>query len=142
LSTGRLAEIVLRAVGGRRGSDTHPATQTFQALRIAVNDELSVLERALAGAVEVLGPGGRLVVIAFHSLEDRIVKQFMAREAASCVCPPEQPVCTCSHRPRLRLIVRGVKPDAGEIRRNSRSRSAVLRVAERLAERDPGLEAR
>ena len=132
-TTGQLARIVERAVGGRKGSDTHPATRTFQALRIAVNDELSVLERTLAGAVEMLKPGGRLAIISFHSLEDRIVKQFIQREVTTCICPPEQPVCTCSHQPRLRALTRAVKPGPEEIKRNPRSRSAVLRVAERLA---------
>lgn len=136
-TTGQLAGIVEDALGGRRGAPTHPATQTFQALRIAVNDEFGVLERALAGAMNVLAPGGRLAVIAFHSLEDRIVKQFMAGEARTCICPPEQPVCTCDHRARLRLVVRGQKPGLDEVKRNSRSRSAVLRVAERLPD-DPG----
>ncbi len=132
-TTGQLARIVERAVGGRKGSDTHPATRTFQALRIAVNDELSVLERALAGAVELLTPGGRLAIISFHSLEDRIVKQFIQREATTCICPPEQPVCTCDHQPRLRALTRAVKPSPEEVKRNPRSRSAVLRVAERLS---------
>jgi 16S rRNA (cytosine1402-N4)-methyltransferase len=131
-SAAHLAAVVERAVGGRRGSDTHPATRTFQALRIAVNDELSVLERALGDAVDLLAPGGRLAVIAFHSLEDRIVKQFVQRESATCICPPEQPVCTCGHVPRLRALSRAVKPSADEIARNPRSRSAVLRVAERI----------
>ena len=129
----RLASVVARSVGGRRGGDTHPATRTFQALRIAVNDELAVLELALRDAVDLLAPGGRLVVIAFHSLEDRIVKQFFQRESATCICPPEQPVCTCGQVPRLKAITRAVKPGADEIARNARSRSAVLRVAERLA---------
>jgi 16S rRNA (cytosine1402-N4)-methyltransferase len=132
-STSQLATVIERAVGGRRGSETHPATRTFQALRIAVNDELSVLERALDSAVDVLAPGGRLVVISFHSLEDRIVKRFIQRESATCICPPEQPVCTCNHVPRLRSLTRGVKPGRDEVARNPRSRSAVLRAAERLA---------
>jgi 16S rRNA (cytosine1402-N4)-methyltransferase len=131
-TTGRLAAIVERAVGGRRGSDTHPATRTFQALRIAVNDELAILDRALVDAVELLRPGGRLVVIAFHSLEDRIVKQFMKRESATCICPPEQPICTCRHEASLRTIGRAQRPSSAEVGRNPRSRSAVLRVAERL----------
>jgi 16S rRNA (cytosine1402-N4)-methyltransferase len=134
-TTGRLAAIVERAVGGRRGSDTHPATRTFQALRIAVNDELTVLDRALGDALDVLAPGGRLAVIAFHSLEDRIVKQFIQRESASCICPPEQPICTCDHVPSLRSIWRAKRPSPDEIHRNPRSRSAVLRVAERLEDR-------
>ena len=133
LGTARLAEIVAAACGGRRGRDTHPATRTFQALRIAVNDELAVLDRALTGALEVLAPGGRLAVIAFHSLEDRIVKQFIAFQSASCVCPPGTPVCACGHRPRLAKITRkAVKPSPGEQAANPRSRSAVLRVAECL----------
>jgi 16S rRNA (cytosine1402-N4)-methyltransferase len=132
-TTARLAEIVAAACGGRRGRDTHPATRTFQALRIAVNDELAVLERALDGALSVLAPGGRLAVIAFHSLEDRIVKQFIARESAQCLCPPGTPICICGHRPRLAKITRKpVMPDATEQAENPRSRSAVMRVAERL----------
>ena len=136
-TTARLAEIVDRAVGGRWGRDTHPATRTFQALRIATNDELAVLERALAGAVSVLAPGGRLVVIAFHSLEDRIVKRFIERASAACICPPETPVCVCGHRPRLaRVTRRAVRATAEEVAANPRSRSAVLRAAVRLADAD------
>ena len=132
-STARLAETVSAALGGRRGQAIHPATRTFQALRIATNDELAVLERALAGAVDVLTPGGRLVTIAFHSLEDRIVKRFVERESAECVCPPEVPVCVCDQRPRLaRLTRRAVRASPAEIEGNPRSRSAVLRAAERL----------
>ena len=133
-TTTRLAEIVASALGGRRGRDIHPATRTFQALRIATNEELTALESALAGALDVLAPGGRLVVIAFHSLEDRIVKRFIERESVGCVCPPEIPVCVCDHRPRLQRITRrAVRPDADEMEANPRARSAVLRVAERLA---------
>jgi 16S rRNA (cytosine1402-N4)-methyltransferase len=133
-STLHLAEIVSRAVGGRRGADTHPATRTFQALRIATNRELAVLPVALEGAVTSLKPGGRLVVIAFHSLEDRIVKEFIRREATTCICPPEQPICTCNHQPRLRKITgRAIRPGREEVTANPRSRSAVLRVAERRA---------
>jgi 16S rRNA (cytosine1402-N4)-methyltransferase len=131
-TTSQLAEIVSTAVGGRRGSDTHPATRTFQALRIATNGELAVLEQALAGAVSSLAPGGRLAVISFHSLEDRLVKQFIRHEAATCICPPEQPVCTCDHRPRLRSLGKAIKPGPDEISRNPRGRSAILRIAERL----------
>ncbi len=137
LTTTRLAAVVEAAAGGRRGRETHPATRTFQALRIAVNDELAALERGLAGALEVLAPGGRLAVISFHSLEDRIVKRFIAHESAQCVCPPGLPVCTCGHRPRLRKVTgRAVKAGAAEIAANPRARSAVLRAAERLPE-DP-----
>ncbi|MCC2628003.1 MAG: S-adenosyl-methyltransferase MraW [Thermomicrobiales bacterium] len=137
-TTSRLAEIVAAALGGRRGRDIHPATRTFQALRIATNEELAVLEAALAGALDVLAPGGRLAVIAFHSLEDRIVKRFIERESAGCICPPEAPICVCGHRPRLQKITRrAVRPDAAEMDANPRARSAVLRAAERLPD-DPG----
>jgi 16S rRNA (cytosine1402-N4)-methyltransferase len=139
-TTARLAALVSDALGGRRrvssGRDTHPATRTFQALRIAVNDELAALESALAAAVDALVPGGCLVVIAFHSLEDRIVKRFIAREAATCVCPPGLPVCVCGHRPRLRKLTGAVKPGPAEVAANPRARSAVLRAAERLPD-DP-----
>jgi 16S rRNA (cytosine1402-N4)-methyltransferase len=112
----------------------HPATRVFQALRIAVNRELEMVEEGLKAAVSVLRPGGRLVVIAFHSLEDRIVKQFMRRLSQDCVCPPQQPVCTCQAKATLRLVARkAVKASAAEIEANPRSRSARLRVAERLA---------
>jgi 16S rRNA (cytosine1402-N4)-methyltransferase len=132
-TTTRLAEIVSRAVGGRRGRDTHPATRTFQALRIATNAELASLDAALNGALDVLAPGGRLAVIAFHSLEDRMVKRFIERESTSCLCPSEVPVCVCGHTPRLRKVTRrAVRPDAEEMATNPRARSAVLRVAERL----------
>lgn len=132
-TTDRLAEVVARAAGGRRGSDTHPATRTFQALRIAQNRELESLVAGLRAAVDVLAPGGRLVTIAFHSLEDRIVKQFIAAEAARCVCPPELPICVCDQTPRLAKITgRAVKPGSDEIAANPRARSAVLRAAERL----------
>jgi len=131
-TTTQLAELVERVVGGRR-QRIHPATRVFQALRIAVNRELEVLEPALEQAVELLRTGGRLVVIAFHSLEDRIVKQFLRREAAHCICPPGTPVCVCGHVPRLRVLTpRAVRPAAEEVARNPRSRSARLRAAERV----------
>jgi 16S rRNA (cytosine1402-N4)-methyltransferase len=127
-----LAGVVQQAV--RRSSGrVHPATKTFQALRIAVNDELDQLQRGLDQAVDLLKPGGRLAVIAFHSLEDRIVKRTLHLESRDCICPPEQPVCTCDHVARLRLITkRPLRPDEDEIRSNPRARSARLRVAERL----------
>jgi len=133
-TTAQLAGIVARAAGGPRGK-IHPATRTFQAMRIATNDELATLERTLDAAVHALAPAGRLAVISFHSLEDRIVKQFIARKSATCVCPPEQPVCTCQTFPSLRSAGKPVKPSHEEIERNPRSRSAIMRVAERLAER-------
>ncbi len=131
-TTGELAAIVETALGGRRGSPTHPATKTFQAIRIAVNDELRALADTLPDAVDALGEGGRLAVIAFHSLEDRIVKQYFRRESSACLCPPEQPVCTCGHVPSIRTVGKAIKPSTAEIGRNPRSRSAVLRVAEKL----------
>lgn len=131
-TTAQLALIIESAVGGRRGSPTHPATRTFQALRIAVNEELDALARVLPDAVQALAPGGRLVVISFHSLEDRIVKQFLRRESAECICPPEQPVCTCRHRATLAMLGGTIKPSRAELERNPRSRSAIMRVAARL----------
>lgn len=131
-TTRQLAEIVARATtSGRPGM--HPATRTFQALRIAVNRELEHIEQVLPQAVAALRPGGRLAVIAFHSLEDRLVKQFMRRESRDCLCPPKQPVCTCGHRATLRIVKPfPIKPTAEEVARNPRARSARLRVAERL----------
>ena len=132
-TTAALAEVVLRAVPGGRRQKIHPATRTFQALRIAVNDELGELERTLPQAIGLLRPGGRLAVISFHSLEDRIVKQFMRREASDCICPPEQPICTCGHQAALRLITRKpIEASEEEVARNPRARSARLRVAERI----------
>ncbi len=134
-STLHLARAIERVIGRR--SKLHPATKTFQALRIAVNRELENLEAALKQAIELLGFEGRLVVISYHSLEDRIVKQFMHREAKGCICPPGTPVCVCGHKPRLKLIKRGViTPSPLEIQRNPRSRSAKLRVAEHVIAQD------
>ena len=132
-STAELANLVARTIGRRPGSAINPATRTFQALRIAVNDELANLERGLEAAVRLLKPGGRLAVVSYHSLEDRIVKSYLFREATGCICPPGMPVCTCEHSPRLGLINRRViKPSTEEVRSNPRSRSAKLRVTERL----------
>jgi 16S rRNA (cytosine1402-N4)-methyltransferase len=132
LTTLELADIVERAIGRRRGR-IHPATKTFQALRIAVNQELANLETGLEKAIQNLSPGGRLAVISFHSLEDRIVKHTLRRESQDCICPPEQPVCTCQHEARLKLISRrSIRAEADEIEVNPRARSASLRVAERI----------
>jgi 16S rRNA (cytosine1402-N4)-methyltransferase len=131
-TTLELAELVERAVGRRRGR-IHPATKTFQALRIAVNHELDNLEIGLEKAIHNLAPGGRLAVISFHSLEDRIVKHTLRRESQDCICPPEQPVCTCEHEARLKLVSRrSIRADEDEIEANPRARSASLRVAERI----------
>ena len=126
-----LADLV-EATVGRRGR-IHPATRTFQALRIAVNRELDALASVLPQAVGLLAAEGRLAVITFHSLEDRLVKDFMRREARDCICPPDMPVCSCDHRATLRIVTRKpVRPSPGEVKRNPRSRSAKLRVAARL----------
>ena len=131
-TTTQLANIVSR-VSPDKHSRIHPATRTFQALRIAVNDELASLTSALEQARDILGAGGRLVVISFHSLEDRIVKQFMQRESRDCICPPEQPTCTCGHVATMRILTkRPVGPSEEEQARNPRSRSARLRAAERI----------
>jgi 16S rRNA (cytosine1402-N4)-methyltransferase len=139
-TTLELAKIIEQAVGGRKGK-LHPATKTFQALRIAVNQELKHLESALGQAVKLLGFGGRLVVISYHSLEDRIVKQFMNRESKDCICPPGIPTCVCGHSASLRLVNRRViTPSSEEVASNPRSRSAKLRAAERLVFPDSGSE--
>jgi len=132
-TTQDLVEIVVSVLGpGRRGR-VHPATRTFQALRIAVNDELGELERFLEPAARSLRPGGRLAVIAFHSLEDRIVKHTLRRLEGRCTCPPDVPVCRCGAEPLVRpLTRRPIRPEPGEIEANPRSRSARLRAAERI----------
>ncbi len=137
-TTLQLAGLIEKTVGHGRGR-IHPATRTFQALRIMVNRELENLEAALKQAVDLLGFEGRLVVISYHSLEDRIVKRFMQREAKDCICPPGMPACVCGHEARLRLVVRKViAPSEAEVQLNPRSRSAKLRVAERIAKRGCG----
>jgi 16S rRNA (cytosine1402-N4)-methyltransferase len=132
LTTGQLARVVAQAVGGRRGG-RHPATRTFQALRIAVNQELEQVAAGLAAAGDLLKSGGRLAVIGYHSLEDRQVKEWIDRETATCVCPPDFPVCVCEQEPRFRAVRRRiVRPSRQEILDNPRSRSARLRIAERI----------
>jgi len=131
-----LAALVERVLppNPRQPRRTHPATRVFQALRIAVNEELDALQEGLTAALDLLRPGGRLVVLSYHSLEDRIVKRFLAAERRGCVCPPEIPVCVCGRNPRLRLLTRpSLTPTAEEIAANPRARSARLRAAERLA---------
>lgn len=132
-----LVECVLSAYGRkqyRERSRQHPATRTFQAFRIAVNRELEILERALPGLVSLLVPGGRIAIISFHSLEDRIVKHFFRSEARGCICPPELPACRCNHTSTLRLVNKHpILPSSTEQKNNPRSRSAKLRVAEKLS---------
>lgn len=145
-TTAQLAEVVSRSLrhqrkrisgksrnhAGHRDS-SHPATRTFQAIRIAVNNELSSLEKFLADATSILAPGARLVVITFHSLEDRVVKQFLRQSAAECVCPPRMPVCTCHHKRELLIITRKpIVADEKEVLANIRSRSAKLRAGQKL----------
>jgi 16S rRNA (cytosine1402-N4)-methyltransferase len=134
--TADLVEAVKSAIPAlRRFGDGHPAKRVFQALRIAVNDELDSLERALPAALAMLRPGGRLAVISFHSLEDRIVKRFLASEARGCVCPPELPVCACGKQPTLRLLTRkAVRPAPEETAENPRAAAARLRAAIRTSE--------
>jgi 16S rRNA (cytosine1402-N4)-methyltransferase len=127
-----LARLAAAGVPGHPGG-IHPATKTFQALRIAVNDELTHLAEALPQALNLLAPGGRLAVISFHSLEDRIVKRAFQGQARDCICPPEVPVCTCGHRARVRLITQHpLVASQTEQEQNPRARSAKLRVVERL----------
>jgi 16S rRNA (cytosine1402-N4)-methyltransferase len=131
-TTTGLAQVIEKAIGHSR-ERIHPATRTFQALRIAVNDELQAVSQILPAAIECLLPGGRLAIIAFHSLEDRLVKQYFHQESRDCICPPEQPVCTCGHRASIREINRHPAiPTEGEIASNPRARSARLRVVEKL----------
>ena len=135
-TTLQLVRAIEQAVGRRRGR-LHPATRTFQALRIAVNHELEHLEAALKQAISLLGFEGRLVVISYHSLEDRIVKQLMQQESKDCICPPGTPTCVCGHKASLRLInKRVITPSPAEVQLNPRSRSAKLRAAERIITRD------
>jgi 16S rRNA (cytosine1402-N4)-methyltransferase len=131
-TTRELAEVIEKVIG-KQPSRIHPATRTFQALRIAVNNELESLEAFLPTALESLNPGGRLAVIAFHSLEDRIVKNFFRRESKDCICPPELPQCVCEHKAQLKEITRRpIRPEEKEIEFNPRSRSAKLRVGEKI----------
>ncbi len=129
--TGELVDTIKASIPApARFGEGHPAKRVFQALRIEVNDELGAVQRALPAALEMLRPGGRLAVISFHSLEDRIVKQFLRNEEHGCTCPPEFPVCNCGASPSLRATPRrAIRPSSAEIARNPRSQSARLRVA-------------
>ncbi len=133
LSTRDLAGLVEAMVPPHKRGRRHPATRIFQALRIMVNGELEALEKVLAAGLEILNPGARMVVISYHSLEDRLVKRFFRRAARGCVCPPKLPVCTCGRKPSVRILTgRGRRPDEAEITANPRSRSAVMRAVEAL----------
>jgi 16S rRNA (cytosine1402-N4)-methyltransferase len=129
--TSELVDVIRSAIPApRRFGDGHPAKRVFQALRIVVNEELDSLEGALPAALSMLRPGGRVAVVSFHSLEDRIVKRFFAAQARGCVCPPELPVCVCGKEPTLRLVTRkAVRPSPAETAENPRAASARLRVA-------------
>ncbi|MGB9885532.1 MAG: 16S rRNA (cytosine(1402)-N(4))-methyltransferase RsmH [Moorellales bacterium] len=133
-TTTQLAAVVKEAIpASARRHGPHPARRTFQALRIAVNQELESLERGLAQALEILRPGGRLVVISFHSLEDRTVKTFFRNQSQGCTCPPSLPACVCGRRPVLKVLTRSaIRPTPEEVARNPRARSARLRAAEKL----------
>ncbi len=131
LTTTKLAEAVRSAIGGTHGK-IDPATRTFQAIRIAVNDELRTVEEAIPSLIELLNQEGRLAIISFHSLEDRLVKQAFRRESTDCICPPEQPICTCGHTASIKILTpRPISPSEKEIGENPRARSAKLRVAEK-----------
>jgi len=133
-TTKQLVEIIARSVPGayRNGKKIHFATRTFQALRIAANNELASLESALRQATDLLMPGGRVIVISYHSLEDRIVKHFFRNQAKNCVCAPEIPICRCGHQPEMKIVEKkAILPSQEEIKTNPRSRSAKLRVAEK-----------
>jgi len=137
IKTSMLVGIILRILNIKEESlkrfRTHPATQVFQALRIAVNDELGNLQKVLPQAYNILSPGGRLAVISFHSLEDRIVKHYFKDLSKGCICPPETPVCRCENKPKVKLITkRAIKPSKVELSKNRRSRSAILRVIEKI----------
>ena len=133
-TTGELVSIIKAAIPkGARRDGPHPARRTFQALRIAVNDELEPLAKALEELVSLLAPGGRLAVITFHSLEDRIVKQTFKRLQNPCTCPPKAPVCTCGKLPVAQVVTRKpILPSPAEVEQNPRSRSAKLRVVQKL----------
>jgi len=132
--TGDLVEVIKAAIPApARFGEGHPAKRVFQALRIEVNDELGAIERALPAALEMLHPGGRLAVISFHSLEDRIVKQFLRKQEQGCTCPPDFPICICGSEPTMRATPRrAVRPSAAEVARNPRAQSARLRVGTKV----------
>lgn len=136
--TGELVDIICKAVpkAVRQAANGHPAKRIFQAIRIEVNDELGILENAFKTAVHHLKPGGRIAIITFHSLEDRIAKNTLKKMARGCICPPELPVCVCHHKPEIRLLGKPKQATSEELAHNSRSKSAKLRIAEKLPTAD------
>ena len=137
-TTGELVDIICKAVpkAVRQAAGGHPAKRIFQAVRIEVNNELGILEQAFRTAVKHLKPGGRIAIITFHSLEDRIAKQTLKEMTRGCICPPELPVCMCHHQPELKLLGKPIQASSAELDNNSRSRSAKLRIAEKLVMSD------
>jgi len=135
-TTGELVELIKNAIpAAARRTGPHPARRTFQALRIEVNHELDVLQQGLESAIRWLRPGGRIAVISYHSLEERVAKRLFSELSQGCTCPPDLPICRCEHKPVLRIVTkRPVAPTAAEIEGNPRARSAKLRVAEKLEE--------
>lgn len=133
-TTGELVDIIKRAVPAavRNAKGGHPAKRIFQAVRIEVNNELGILEDSFRTAVKHLRPGGRIGIITFHSLEDRIAKNVLKEMSSRCICPPSLPVCMCNHKPEVKLLVKGAVASHDELERNSRAKSAKLRIAEKL----------
>lgn len=132
-TTGQLVEIIKKAIpAAARREGPHPAKRTFQAIRIEVNNELGILKDSFTAAVDRLIPGGRLCIITFHSLEDRIAKQTLQLMGKGCICPPQLPVCVCNHKPKIKVIGKPIVASMAELGNNPRSRSAKLRVAQRL----------
>ena len=133
-TTGQLVDIIKKAVPAavRNAKGGHPAKRIFQAVRIEVNDELNILEKTFRSAIAHLKPGGRIASITFHSLEDRIAKNVLKEMASGCICPPQLPVCMCHHKPEIKLLVKGKAASHKELEQNSRSKSAKLRIAEKL----------
>jgi 16S rRNA (cytosine1402-N4)-methyltransferase len=131
-STKELAELIEK-ISPRKKNSPHPATRTFQAIRIAVNEELKTIETSIPEAIHLLRPGGHLAIISFHSLEDRLVKTIFRQESTDCICPPKQPICTCDHKASIQLInKKPIEPSEKEKENNPRARSAKLRIAKKL----------
>ncbi len=133
-TTGELVDIIKKAVPAavRNAKGGHPAKRIFQAVRIEVNNELGILENSFRTAVKHLKPGGRIGIITFHSLEDRIAKNVLKEMSSRCICPPSLPICVCNHKPEVKLLVKGAVASHDELERNSRAKSAKLRIAEKL----------